>query len=330
MTTLFPDPSLTANIYCSGLLDRVIYQAVVPFWQEFRSNDPGRLSYLWLMRYGAGGEHLKVRIHGPDFSRPIQLRLLEEKVVSFLDSLPAAAPSFRSQERAPAIDAEDTRGDHPDHTFLWTNYARSHISLGSEPFLSDDRYTALLTRCLAQGCELLLASETGADGSLSHSLRLRLLLWAAISGFSALGFSAEKRAQYHAYHRDWLLRSVLPADRRFDADPLEEIRRRLDERITRSGDFLSAVQRMACTEWVEDEMEPHDGFPDEGWPQSLADLLAYVSLLCRDPLYHFDPFASDPTFAPIFKLFHGLANQFGLRGADEAFIHHALFRNSIL
>src|SRR6476661_446290 len=113
----FPDPALTANVYCSGRLDTVIFGAVAPFWRELRPHDPGRLGHLWLMRYGKGGEHLKIRFHGPESCRPLIRGRLEERVTAFLGSLePAAEPAPPARERAPAIDVEDAAENHPDLT----------------------------------------------------------------------------------------------------------------------------------------------------------------------------------------------------------------------
>ena len=321
----FPDPALSANIYCSGLLDRAISQAIVPFWKGFQPHDPDRLCYLWLVRYGAGGEHLKVRVHGPGHMRPFLEKLLEERVAAFLGSLPelVAAPPLQ-QERVPAIDAEDGQGPRPDRTLLWTTYRRSDVSLGGKPLLSDDRYAALLTRCLAAGCEVMLLSKPDTHASL---FRQRSLLWALITGLAALDYPAEKRAEYLAYHRDWLLRSLLPPHLRFEAESVSQLHHRLDERIAQSGGFLQSLQKVADTAWSGGATATLDrGGPEELWPQALADLLAYVSPLCQDPTYRLDPFASDPAFAPLFKAFHGFANQLGLRREDEAFLHHALLR----
>lgn len=321
-TPLFPDPALTASIYCAGRLDAAIFHAVAPFWRELQPHDPERLCHLWLMRYGKGGEHLKVRVHGPESLRPLQRRLLEEKVTGFLISLPALEAPPRKRERAPAIDAEDedAGGDRPDRTLLWTTYRRSHVSLGGEPFLSDDHYATLFTRCLAAGCEMVCALAADAEGPPPQRTRRNTLLKALIAGLAALGFEAEKRADYLAYHGDWLLRSLLPADQRTEAEPLERLRRRLDEKIAGMGDSFIALRKMAARQWRGGEEA------DAGWRRSLTALHEYISPLCRAPEYRLDPFASDPTFAPVFKAFHGFANQLGLPHADEAFAHHILLR----
>jgi hypothetical protein len=331
---LFADPVLTANIYCTGRLDAVLFRAVAPFWRELRSRDPERLCFLWVMRYGKGGEHLKVRIHGPDSWRPVLRDLLAEKVLTFLASLPPPQETPREPpgEWAPVIDAEDETdgGDHPDRSLLWTTYGRSAVSLGGKPFLTDDRYAALFTRCLAAGCERVLALEPGAEGALAHSVRQRALLTALIRGLAALRFPPGERASYLAYHRDWLLRFSLPPEERAESEPVERLCRRLDGQIARMGEALLPLRRAVDSAWSGNgqsgDAEDAEEEPDAGWRRSLAGLLGYIAPLCRDPHYRLDPFASDPVFAPVFKVFHGLANQLGLKRMDEAFAHQVLLR----
>jgi hypothetical protein len=319
---LFPDPVLTASLYCAGRLDAAIFHAVAPFWRDLRRHDRGGLCYLWLMRYGKGGEHLKVRVHGPEPLRPLMQGLLEEKAIRFLDSLPEAeAPPSRPGEWIPAIDAEEDEIDSglPDRKLLWTTYRRSPVSLGGKPFLLDDQYAALLTRCLASGCERVLVLEPDAGGSLPNRVRQGALLGALIRGLSTLGFSIRERIEYLAYHRGWLLRSMLPRIWRSEAGAVEELQRRFDERMAGMAGSLLPLRRAL-------DGGGNESGPDTDWERSLSDLLAYISPLCRDPDYRLDPFASDPRFAPVFKVFHGLANQLGLRQVDEAFTHHLLLR----
>lgn len=326
----FPDPVLTANVYCAGRLDAAVFHSIVPFWRELRQHDPGRLCYLWLMRYGKGGEHLKVRLHGPEPLRPLLRQLLAEKVNAFLAALPAPVerPAKGQREKAPPIDAEDdVAGDHPDGSLLWTTYRRSPIALGGKPFLSEDGYVARFTRCLAAGCcDLVLALEPGAGGLLTAAVRQRTLLQAVITGLAAAGFPSEMRAGYLAYHRDWLLRSALPVDLRARAEPVAELCRRFDLQVAAMGESLAALRRVAEAQWNGAGVEARSRESGTGadWRQSLAGLVEHVTPLCADPDYRLDPFASDPVFAPVFKVFHGLANQLGLKRMDEAFVHHTL------
>jgi hypothetical protein len=325
---LYADPRLTANIYCAGLLDRVIQEVVVPFWREIRQHDLDQAAYLWVMRYGKGGEHLKVRLHGPEELEPLARRLLSERAESFLASLgdPAEPPLKKGWAGAPPIDdIDDTQTDHPDRTFRWTTYGRSHVSLGGKPFLLDDRYRALMTRCLAQGCEMVLPLETGPDGLFPHRLRQSTLLKALIGGFAALGFSPEARAEYLPYHRDWLLRFILPKDRRSEVEPVQQLLQVFQARLAGMAPAVTSLRQAALAQWRQGgETRTGAAGADAAWRRSLADLLEYIRPFCSDPDYQLDPFATDPAFSPIFKVFHGLANQLGLNLVDEGFAHHFL------
>lgn len=324
-----PDPVLTANIYLAGHLDEAIFRIVVPFWRSFKELDPAGLCSLWLMRYGKGGEHLKVRLHGPAELVPEMKRLLEGAAQAYLGTLaePAGPVQKRGWLGAPPIDAEDAvQSDYPDRTLLWTRYGRSHVSLGGRPFLSDDRYAALFTNCLARGSEIVMALKPAEDGTLSHHARQSTLLRALISGLAALGFDAEKRAQYLSYHRDWLLRYFLPKGS-MEADPVQQLLQRFDERVAAMDSSLEILRQAATAKWQGND-GPQQRFAgqDASWQQALAALLEYITPFCADPDYHLDPFAVDPVFSPIFKVFHGLGNQLGLKLSDEGFAHHILLQ----
>jgi hypothetical protein len=322
-TPPFADPRLTANLYCSGLLDRAIHDVVAPFWRELGQDDPDELSYVWVMRYGKGGEHLKVRFHGPEELEPLARRRLSELAGSFLAALPepTGPPLKPGWVGAPPIDdLDNTATDHPDRTFQWTTYGRSHVSLGGKPFLLDDQYRTLMTRCLAQGCEMVLALEVDPQGVFPHRLRQSTLLKALIAGLGALGFSPEARAEYLAYHRDWLLRFMLPKDRRSEVEPTQQILQLFQQRLGGMAGSIPTLRQAAMAQWNPAGREPSRS----AWGRSLSSLLEYIRPFCSDPDYQLDPFATDPAFSPVFKVFHGLANQLGLNLVDEGFAHHLL------
>jgi hypothetical protein len=156
---MFPDPLLSANLYCAGRLGEALLRVVGGFRRDLLARVGAEPGYVWVMRYAKGGEHLKIRVHGPESQRPLIRELLAASAESYLADLGAPDPSAprRTRELAPPIDREDqTSTDYPDRTFLWTTYERSQISLGYRPYMSDDVYVALLTRCMGRGTEILL------------------------------------------------------------------------------------------------------------------------------------------------------------------------------
>lgn len=331
---LFADPVLTASIYCTGLLDAALFRAVRPFWRAFQAENPDSSCLLWVMRYGRGGEHLKVRVHGPEDLRSRLRETLGESASAFLNSLPQpeVPAEKRGWGRTPAIDAEDAvMDDYPDRTFLWTTYGRSHVSMGGEPFLSDDCYAALFTRCLAHSSEIVLSLEPGENGILPFKARHNTLLKALIAALAIPGFSPEQRLDYIKYHRDWLLRFVLPKDRMAEAEPLEQLLRSFEARIQQMGSTLHTLRESSLAEWRKTRpvlLQSEGTFT--AWQRAVADLVDYVSSFRDDPACLLDPFATDVLYGPLFKLLHSFSNQLGNNLANEALVHHILLRTGDL
>jgi hypothetical protein len=321
---------LTASIYCTSFLDAALFGAVRPFWRAFKAENPKSDAFLWVMRYGRGGEHLKVRIHGQEAFRPRLRELLEESVSGLFAGLPQPETPIakRGWGRTPAIDAEDAVDeDHADRIFLWTTYHRSPVSLGGDPYLSDDRYAELFTRCLASSSEIVLSLEPGEDGELPFKVRQNTLLKALIAGLAVLDFSLDRRLEYIAYHRDWLLRFVLPKDRRSEAEPLEQLLGSFEVRIGQMGGALLALGKSARSHWnrSRETIFQSEG-PFTAWQRAVVDLAAYIAPFRDDPAYRLDPFSTDSLFGPLFKLLHGFSNQLGNNIANEALAYHTVLR----
>ncbi|HEV7507440.1 MAG TPA: lantibiotic dehydratase C-terminal domain-containing protein [Thermoanaerobaculia bacterium] len=324
-----PDPVATANIYCDRLQDEFLYRVIFPFWQELSKSDPRDSPYLWFVRYPKCGEHVKIRIHCEDFNKLFLRTKLQEMTSKFFSALPPAEPlePRRDGKGVPPIDAEDyAETDYPDRTLLWTGYRRSHVSLGGKPFLDDDLYAVLLTSCLGRGAAMVLAAlKPGPEGQYSHSLRQTILLRLLIGGLASLGFPSEKCADYLAYHRDWLIRFTLLTTQA-GIEKSAGLLAHFDQRAEQMGASLDRLKSTAFGEWTGEAHDRKTESLDDRWRSSLADLLGYVSLFRENPDYRLDPFASDPVFSPVFKVFHGVANQLGLGMLNEALAHHLLFR----
>lgn len=313
---------MTANLYCEGLQDAALHGALAPFGARLRAGDPERAGFLWIVRYPKGGEHLKVRIHAPAEREACLRDLLRETVDAWLATLPPADAERPRQDAPglPAIDPEDeTDSPWPDRSLVWTRYRRSHVSLGGAPFLADDGSVARLTSCLGAGCAVVLdALVPDSAGRVSDSLRQTTLLQLLIGGLAAVGFGADERATYLAYHRDWLVRFSLKGGG--DAEKTRELLARFDQRAEQMGDALRALRDAAESAWG----APPDR--DDRWQQALAELAGYVARFRGDPACRLDPFSEDPVFTPVFKVFHGTANQLGLGMLPEALTCHLLLR----
>jgi hypothetical protein len=302
-------------------LDELIGHVVAPFWREVKAL--GKSSWhLWILRYARRGEHLKVRLHGPDEQRAIVKGLMEERARSYFSTLgaPEEGAPRRISRKSPPIDADDqTEGAHPDRALLWTEYRRSHISLAGEPFLLDDYYVSLFIRCLTNGCERVLDALCPDSSEVAPlSARPGILLKLLAKGLAGPDLPDRQRAQYLSYHRDWLIRFTL-LGRQADPDKAVEVVARFDRRLESMAARMEALHRILEREWWGD-----GELTETPWNRSLAELLRYSRALCESVDYHIDPFASDPAFICLFKALHAVGNQLGVSMLDEAFIYHML------
>jgi hypothetical protein len=305
-----PDPVLSANLFCDGHLDELLREVVAPFADELRRQAPE--GYVWTVRYGRRGQHLKVRVHAPDELGSTLGELLAERAERFFATLPPAAGERLPRREVPPIDPEDEGDDlAPDQTLVPTSYRRSHVSLGGQPLLGEDAYAARATECLGRGCELVLAALAG--GADAAGLRQKVLLKALLAGLPAAGFDLPERAVgYLRYHRDWLLRFFLA-----DAEEERVALDRLDQQVERMAPTVASLRRFGLAEAPGgDEAEP--------WPAALARLRAYLEPRRERPELRTDPFAPDAVHPAFFKVFHGTANQAGVRPLEEAYVHHLL------
>lgn len=320
-----PEPSLSANVYCAGRLDEVIYRGVAPFWQEERAATPERI-YLRLLRYVRGGDHLKIRIHAPE-SLVARLRpSLEAAIRPCLDALAPAAPGEgRPVAQVPPIDVEDeTEGGHPDRSFVWTQYRRSYVEFGGKPLIDDDDYIAHVVACQAECSERTLAAlKPDATGVVPFRVRQNTLIKAALSAVAAMPWSAEQRRGYFAYHRDWLMRYSFSQSNR-GPDKAAEAVAKLEANIARLGAGLEAYRKAAEAQWG--EAAPPGDETDAAFREALQALCRFVAPFAGKPELQVDPFAAEPMFSALFKVLHALGNQLGLKLADESFAHHLLLR----
>ncbi len=322
-----PTPLLSANIYCSGKLDELIYRAIVPFWRAVRQQDPERQCRLWMMRYSRCGEHLKVRLHGPEEWSPVLEKLLAESVNSYFSDLGPSSPDHEQKSRsdAPPIDVEDQAStNYEDRTLLWTEYGRSHVALGGRPFLDEDRFVGLVSNCLSEISEEVLAViETDENGVFPYGRRQLALYETVIAGVAAL--APEQRAAYLSYHRNWMLRMLVVKNEQ-GLEKARGILARFEKQVAAMANSAQSLRGLAEQAWNGGgDAGPEDQL-QAGWRRALAALVAYVTPLCEDPDYHVDPFASDPVFAPLIKTFQGASNQLGFDLLNESFTYHVLLR----
>lgn len=312
----FPDPVLSANLYCHGRLDEVIYRLVSPFWH---AADLGG-GYLWFMRYDRGGDHLKIRCHGPGSIQADVKDLLTRHATSYFESLgPATSTTADGNSlTSPPIDIEDAaESAYDDRSLLWTQYQRNSMALGSSPFLDEERYVSRITQCHARGCQRAMERLVpDATGACSNSLRQTSLLESMIEALAVLEPSQHR--SYLQYHRDGLIRHLAIASGKGIARA-RAILHRYD---------LQAQKREASLRGLRKAMESlasdSTTTPSSLWQSSLDDLIASIQPLIQEPSYHIDPFAQDPAFPVLFRVLHHHANQLGLDALNEGLAYHLL------
>ena len=338
--SILADPLLSASLYCAGRLDEVIGGLVAPVWRALRREGLGDESYLWMLRYARGGEHLKLRLHGPESAATCFRERLDLEQRDFFANL-EPAPSSTTQglvtRSAPAIDVEDAGPEvHPDRALRWTTYLRSPLSLGPQHLLDDERYLHGVTRCLGRATEIVLRHLGSAPGGRQpFKARRNLLLRALVAGLSRLPFSPDERALYVLYHRDTLLRFL----RRRQTLSLEvNLVEDGPAAMTRTvGRFDTEVRRLRTEEdpWAgwhrgEAARDPSPWDRDlREWSLDLAGFWRYAELRCSGTQSALDPFAIHLAFPLLFKAIHGLANQAGVNHLNEAFLHHLLASSTL-
>lgn len=323
-----PDPVVTANLYCEGLQDQAVHHVLAPLASRIHAHGPDHR--LWFVRYAKGGEHLKVRLHGPETSVPVLCDLLAGITEEFLATLPARlGDTERTDERhLPPIDEEDAaRKLHPDRSLLWTVYRRSFISLGGKPFLDDDRYVSLVTSCLGRGCEVILDScQPGPERRSLPKSRQPILLKLIIGALAAPTFPADARVAYLGYHRDWLVRAMTERAN-VDSRKQEALLGQFDQQAEKMGSALDPLREVVAARWSADGGVYEPEGIDAAWQRSVGALVEYASQFQDDPDYRLDPFATQVSFSPVFKVLHGISNQVGLNMLNEALTYHLLLHS---
>jgi hypothetical protein len=321
---LLPDPLITANIYCAGRLDDLIQRGIAPMWQDIRQREDLQSAYLWMIRYRRHGEHLKIRLHGArQLAAPLREHL-DTAVQAYLGALEPARPgpneSAENRYSLPIDTDEEGGEDQPDRSLLWTSYRRSPITFGPELFIADDRFIAILTRAMGHGAERALAMFSAQESAdLPFRARQTALIKAVISGLAGVEWSADDRARYLAYHRNWLLRYLLVRANEAQARAAGMLER-FAANMDKMGASLGAIRKTLAAQWE------WQGSPTEhGWTRTLYDLVSHVDEhYPEQAAEELDPFARQRAYPVVFKLLHGVANPLGIQPLDESFVYHLL------
>ncbi len=323
-----PDPVISANIYCNRRLDHLIRDAITPFWRELTLSHPDQTPMIWFSRYAKCGEHLKLRVHSSEAIAAVARELLPKHLESFFDQ-PNSEPLpdiWLSKSATPALDAEDeAEQDYPNKSLLWTTYRRTPITLGCSLYVEDDEHVRRFAVCQSVVSQLMMEVITPALEQKNFlAFRQNQFFKLVLSGLAATDLDIKQWFDYQTYHRDWLLRflvnTVAPT-----STTEETILAEYEPRVARMApaiNTLATMIREASDRSSTSDTEPPQREGD--WARAAGDFFDYVSTYRDRAEYDQDPYTRDHAFLPLFKVFHGAANQFGLRLSNEAYMHHVL------
>ncbi|HEX3527760.1 MAG TPA: lantibiotic dehydratase C-terminal domain-containing protein [Thermoanaerobaculia bacterium] len=324
--SLWPDPCLTANLYCNRRLPPMARDVLGPLASDLAAAGTTAESFFWFTRYGKCGEHLKVRVHGDESIAAAARDSLEIHARRFFASPAADAgdEAWISKSAIPALDLEDElEGDYPNKTLLWTHYRRSPVVFGADVYLPDDVHVERFCRCQAAVTSIALGVllpklEDPAFAKHRQSTFLRIL----ITAMSVLGLSPAETAGYLAYHRDWLIRSLT-----HDVAPQGTSNDTVLAEIRESAALTPAAVR-PLTDHVANALAASKPSTEycRDFHRELSAFYQHVSTYRGNDHFDRDPFTRDFAFLPIFKVLHFAANQLGFRISNEAFVFDLLCR----
>lgn len=315
------DPLVAANVYLGGRLDEVLARVVEPCWTELATLLPGSSSsYLWCLRSPRGGEHLKIRVHGPGALGLAASELISQSAQRLFSESPAqpveqaGTPQSRRQ---PILDEADlVNQGHPDRSLIYTTQVRHPALFGVRQLGSNDDYVARFTACLGRGREVAAALRTDSVRDRASARRQKMLRLLVL-GLATLWPDIEQRTTYIAYHRDWLVRFPVLSSGAGKAGAQRRLER-YETALRQMGEqFLSALGRLWSAGGA-----PEDSEVAGPWREDLLALREYLEKSQLRP----DPFAQGATFPCIFKMLHALANQAGLNPGNEGLVYHILLR----
>jgi hypothetical protein len=319
----FPTPLLSASVYGQKQHDLLLDAFLRPFWDTSTLKDAG--GFLWTMRYGGGGEHLKLRLHGPERYEAETRKALAAVLDRFVESLPPSEPGRAYPGLFPSIDPEDEEeGIRPDRFWRWTTFRPSPFVLGAEKLAQDPTLAELYAHAQSAVAEIVMreVAPRRLEASFATS-RQSLFIRMLIVSFAALGFSATQREAYLRHHRDWMVRFLIVKSRSPDASP-DTVLAPLRERIATIGPTINAIRQRLDASGTGSDVYPIFAV----WKQRLEAFFEYVSTFRSDAAYNLDPYTDDYTFLPLFKLLHGACNQFGLRLSNELYVYHLLLAST--
>ncbi|CAM3113447.1 hypothetical protein G4177_15125 [Corallococcus sp. ZKHCc1 1396] len=312
------EPLLTANIYCDGFIDELIHQVMAPFLAEMRLSH-GEDVLLWLMRYSLRGEHLKVRMYGPEAAAGAARKALSAAVDRFMATLPAPVPGAgRAENRLIAALDEEDIGDtpRPDRTLLWTHYRLQPSHMGCEPLSSTAGFAEGYIRCLAEATRVVLMQPLPEGGRPARTAaRTALFTRFLLGALAGLGLRPEEECEYLVFHRDWLLAGT--------SDSPSQAIEFLEHRVAKEGRTLQRLTAIALERHAGRPAPGHDAFTN--WSGALGIHGRQALVACGVSVAAgLSPEQRPLFFAAVARVLHNTANVVALDISNEVYLLHLL------
>ncbi|MEM6454062.1 MAG: hypothetical protein AAF772_03115 [Acidobacteriota bacterium] len=307
----FAEPILAATAYDQGQHDRLIDEVIAPFWTNCTARTED--SFFWTMRFGARGEHMKLRFHGPEALADAVRTDLAPALDAFVASLPAEHP--QPPGSFPAIDPEDARPD-PGVGWHFTTFRASPYILGGEPLAEDSTFAALFAKTQGAMAEWVMSdlAPRYQDGRFS-SIRQTCGVQAILAAFSVLPFERTEVIAYLTYHRDWLTRFVAARNHQSEAQ-ISDILTPLDFKVQRAKKTVAALAQRLDAGVVPPSFE--------AWTERISAVYQHSLVYRDDPRFNLDPYTQNHSFLPLFKTLQGSTNQIGFAISAELWAYHLL------
>jgi hypothetical protein len=303
-------PEVSASIYCHGFIDELLRQVILPFWKRTRIALPQ--SYLWVLRYDRGGQHIKIRLHAPVESHSVAAIHLRDAVGAFFAGLPSPAGDERdAAAHLPPIDPEDRAdGLRPDRGLIWTQYRYSPELVGAEPLSAAPGFEVAFVRCRAASTEVVLDwLDTLESDEIPMRKRMVLSLQLFLAAVCGVHPHPETRARYLTFQRDWLLRVNL--DR-------EQALRLLERKVKGLPEHQAALGPLVTASSF------RDGVLGD-WCRAVEALTHFcLNRLGGRSLPELDGPAENLVYSVISRAVHNAMNLAAIGTSNEAYICHLL------
>lgn len=307
----FPaDPTFSASLYADAHLDAAITGVLVRLASE--SAPP-----FYFIRYGLGGEHLKLRFFGTREEVPRLEERIQELARVFLDGLPPPEESVATTSMPPIDPEDEDLSTLRQRCLVPTTYQRSYVPFAGPPFLEDDLLMACASRvyCRLRQPILGLFAEAPPAYKTRQSCLMRIVAFAV----GAFGVPTSEQATYLAYHSGWLCRWLLGATQPDQQDRLLPLLQKFDQLSAAQATSFPALRSYfaAGTRHFENSLT-------DSLREDFAAFGDRARQLAANAKPEVDPFTTDLSYLPLFKSLHMAANALGIRMRDEAFVHHLL------